>query len=222
MGDRERKVSVPKIEVGYGMAREDDACLAGAKASRQALGSIRNHPLSTVLVFASVRYDLHHLLSEIQNAMGDVPVFGVSTAGEICNGSHEKSVVVVALASPHLAVRIGIGGAVSADWQGAVHQAVSNPSLSPFFSAHDNTIWDEMTQRGESAFGVVFSPGNTRHADSRGHEILVELKRLSLGRLPLFGGCAADDWLMEANYIFLGNRAYPDSVLLAVDRKSVV
>ena len=214
-------MSFAKIEVGCGIAREDDSRTAGEKAARQAFGSIQDHPLTAVLVFASVRYDLHNLLSGIKNVVGDVPLLGASTAGEICNGTHEKSVAVAELASPYLKVRIGVGQAVSADWQKAVHQAASSPAVLPFFSLEGNTIWNEMTQNGESAFGIVFSPGNTRRAGSRGHEILEKLRQLSLGRLPMFGGGAADDWSMEANYVFWGDRAYSDSLLVAVFQTSL-
>ena len=37
----------------------------------------------------------------------------------------------------------------------------------------------------------------------------------------MFGGGAADDWLMEANYVFSGSRAYSDSLLVAVFQTSL-
>jgi|GEM_PF-600783 len=204
------------IEVGYALAKEDGSFATGEAAARAALANIKIHPLSALLVFASVRYNLEELLSGIQSEAGDVPVFGASTAGEICGGPQHRSAVLVALASPHLRVSIGIGQAVSADWRKAVLQAIGFPDIAPFFSPHSGSIWSEMAQRGESAFGMLFAPGHTRHAYSRGGEILEDLKRFSLGRLPFFGGCAADDLLMEGNYVLSGNRAYPDSMLLAV------
>ena len=48
---------------------------------------------------------------------------------------------------------------MSADWQGAVYQAVRSPSVFPFFSLEDNTVWNQMTQNGEAAFGIVFYRG---------------------------------------------------------------
>jgi len=148
--------------------------------------------------------------------VGKAPVLGVTTAGEICDSLQQGSVVVVALASPHLHVRVGVGERVSRDWQRAVAQAVSAPEIGPFFSPQDGDIWPELTRQGKAAFALLFSPGDTGHADSRSYEILEELKRLSAGLLPIFGGSAADDWRMEENYVLLGQRAYPDSVLVAV------
>jgi PAS domain S-box-containing protein len=185
-------------------------------AARQAMTSISEQPLSAALVFASVCYNLEALLEGIHNVVGETTVLGTTTAGEICNDSQQNSVVVLVLASCHLSVRAGVGTAVSGDWREAVSQAVSAPQMQPFFSPEEDAIWSELTRQGRSAFGLLFSPGNTRHADSRSYEILEELKRLSGGRLPIFGGSAADDWRMEENDVLLGRRAYPDSVLVAV------
>ncbi len=72
-----------------------------------------------------------------------------------------------------------------------------------------------MIHQGKSAFAMLFSPGSTRTADSCSHEILEEFKRLSLGRLPIFGGSAAD-MAMNANYVFCNEKASPDSLVVAV------
>jgi PAS domain S-box-containing protein len=124
--------------------------------------------------------------------------------------------VIVALASPYLKVWISWGEGVSEDWQRAVTQAVSIPELRSFFSPRDSTIWPELTRQGKSAFALLFSPGNTRYNDSYSFEILEELKRLSGARLPIFGGSSADDWCMEGNYVFVGQRVYRDAVVVAV------
>ena len=193
---------------------------AGTDAAREALGQIGGDPPSAVIVFAPPCHDLKRLLAGVHDVVGDAPVFGASSAGEICNGVHEKSVVLTALASPYLKVRLGLGRRVSEDWKQAVHRAVSDAEVRPFFSPNDNTKWNELIQQGKSAFAMLFSPGSTRAADSRGHEILEEIKRLSLGRLPIFGGSAAD-MSMQANYVFAGESASPDSLVLAVFETSL-
>ena len=215
------------IEVGYGLERGNVAFVAGAAAAQQAMTSISKHSLSAVLVFASVKYDLEEMLRGIHSVVGEVPVLGTTTAGEICNDSLQKSVVVATLASPYLNVRVGVGERVSRDWQQAVTQAASTPEIQPFFSLPSQeevqepwisgySVWPGLTRQGKAAFALLFSPGNTRQSDSRSYEILEELKRLSRGSLPIFGGSSADDWRMEGNYVLLGQQAYPDSVLVAV------
>ena len=209
-----------KICVGSATAKGPDSFRAGADAAREALGQIGDAPISVVIVFAPVGFDLNRLLAGVHEVVGNAPVFGASSAGEICNGVHEKSVVVTVLASPYLKVRLGLGLRVSENWQEAAHRAVSSPETQPFFTPSNNTIWNELIHQGKSAFAVVFSPGSTRTADSCGHEILEELKRLSLGRLPIFGGSAADV-KMNANYVFAGESAAPDSMVVAIFETSL-
>ncbi len=205
----------PKIEVGYSIGKGDSAFAVGQETARNALSSIRKHSISAVLVFASVSYDLEEVLRGIGSIVSDVPVLGTTTAGEICNGLYKESVVVVALASPHLKIHCALGHNVSQDWQMALEQVISSPGTAPFFQ--DSPIfWQELTRRGKTVIAVLFSPGNTRTADTLSYEILEELKRRTLGRIPIFGGASADDWRMEKNYVLLGQKAFPDSILLAI------
>ena len=183
----EQEAGPAKIRVGCATGVGEDSFRTGANAARRRLGQVGDEPLSAVIVFAPVSYDLDQLLAGVHEVVGEVPVFGATSGGEICNGVHENSVAVTVLASPFLKVRLGLGERVSEDWQQAVRRAVANDELRPFFSPDDNTIWGELIHQGKSAFAMLFSPGSTQAADSRGHEILEELKRLSLGRLPVFG-----------------------------------
>lgn len=210
-----QKVIIPKLEVGYGCAKGEDSFAIGAEAATQTMAGIQECSLAVVLVFASVRYDLPTVLQGIYSIVGDVPLIGATTAGEICNEPHDGSVVVVTLASPYLKVRVGLGEGVSKSWRQAVAQAVSSQEVAPYFSPQ-GLIWQELSLQGKSAFAMLFTPGNTRTADSRSFEIMEELSRLSGGLIPIIGGAAADDWRMEANYVLWGQKAYADSALVAV------
>jgi len=218
-----RENSVPNIEVGCGVASGDDSYAVGWEAAKQAVAGIAAHPLSAVITFASVAYQLDEMLSGIQSVVGDVPVFGSSSAGEICNRTSSKSVVVMALASPFLKVSVGLGKQVSEDWRNTVQEAVWHKELKPFFSPQNDAIYNELTKEGRSAFAMLFSPGSTRDTDSHSPEILEELKRLSRERIPFFGGAACDDKQTggESNYVFYGSRAYRDSAVLAVFETSL-
>ncbi len=212
-----KQANLRELTVGYGMAKGVESFSTGAEAARQAMAGIdEGHPHSAVLVFASVRYDLEEVLRGVHSMVGQAPVLGSTTAGEICDGPQQGSVVVTALASPHLQVRVGVGEGVSQDWRGALTQALSASEIQPFFSPEENAVWPELTRQGKSAFALLFSPGNTHEADSRSYEILEELQRLSRGLLPIFGGSSADDWRMQTNYVLWDGRAYPDSLLVAV------
>jgi PAS domain S-box-containing protein len=209
------------IQIGHGAAKGDDSFLMGTEAASAAMKGIESFRISAVLVFASVRYNLKELLAGITKVVGDAPIFGSTTAGEIYNEPLNESVVVTALASPYLRVRLGIGRNVSADWLNAVKEAVSAPEIQPFFLEKENDIWSEMTLQGKSLFALIFSPGNSKQADSRSFEILEELKRLSKNRIPFFGGSSADDWKMETSYILCGRESFPDSLIVALFETSL-
>jgi len=116
--DNEKKgttKSAPNIEVGTGAAFSKSSYAAGREAASQAIASIGSHPLSAVFVFASALYHLDEMLSGIRSVVGEAPVFGASSVGEICGRIFSGSVVVMVLASPYLSVRMGRGTSVSAD-----------------------------------------------------------------------------------------------------------
>jgi len=175
---------------------------------------IRSSPVVAVIVFASVRYDLKKVLRGIKSLVPKAPLFGCTTACEICNGSLQASVVITVLASLYLKVSCGLGKEVSGNWKSAFDDATNAPGIQPLFQ--DAQYWQDLTLEGKSAFALLFSPGNTIHSPSRSYEILEALKLKSLGRLPVFGGSAADDWRMETNYMLWEEEAFPDSMLLAV------
>src|ERR1700676_5072673 len=93
---------VSRIEVGSGSSAADTAFDAGAAAATASLASIKQHTLSAVIVYTSSRYDAAEVLRGVHSIVGDVTVFGATTAGEICNRRQTETVTVVALASPHL------------------------------------------------------------------------------------------------------------------------
>jgi len=208
------------IQVGYGVSTNDNSFSAGKEAAISAIKGIFKHPLSIVLVFASVRYDLSELLDGIKSIVGKIPIIGSTTAGEICNCPYSQSVVVSVLASPYLFVRSGIGKKVSSDWQNAVKEAINSTELKPYFSSNDD-IWQKIFRQGKSVFAMTFSPGNTRHANSASFEILEALKQRSNNRIQFFGGCAADDWNMETNYVFHNGEVHSDSLLIVIFETSL-
>ena len=209
------------LEVGYGMAKGKDALAVGKKAARQALETIKEHPLSLVQVFASPHYDPEALLRGIRQVVGPAPLIGASAAREICNGVQGRVVVVLALASPYLRVKVAVGRGVSQDWQRAVIEAIASPDIAPYFYCPQNVMGSLLSCQSESAFALLFSPGATRTADSRSFQILETLHRLSQGRLPIMWGNSADDRPLEGNYVFSGAEVYHDSILVAVVETSL-
>ena len=209
------------LEVGYGMAKGKDAEAVGRKAARQALKAIKEHPLSLVQIFASPQYDPEALLRGVRQVVGpESPLIGASTAEESLN-SVQRRVVVVALASPYLRVKVAVGRGVSQDWEGAVIEAVTAPEIAPYFSAPETTIWSLLSEQGESAFALLFSHGAARSTDPDRFQVLETLERLSQGRLPILGGGAADTGRPEGNFVLAGDEVYRDGILVAVVETSL-
>jgi diguanylate cyclase (GGDEF)-like protein/PAS domain S-box-containing protein len=208
-------ISNPEIEVGRGCAAGQDAFATAVEAAETALSHIKLQPLSLVFVYASSQYDLSAALRGVAQVVGAVPVIGTTTAGEICDGGHQHSIVVAILASRHLTAYCAVGRNVAADWAAAVEEATSAEAVSRFFHP-DSDVWRELTREGKSVFAILFVPGNTRYHDAKGHEILEAIKAKSLGRIAIVGGAAADEWNMEQNFVFLRQEAFADSLLLTI------
>lgn len=217
----EPRMSETNIEIGCGFSTGADSYVAGNEAAQKAVAGFMKCKASLVLVFASVRYDLEEMLRGIRDVVQGVPILGTTGAGEICNGVRVGSVVVVVLASPYIRVAAGVGEKVSLSWENAVLQALGARELMPYFGADTTAVHKRLTLEGKQAFGLLFSPGNTRFSDSRSFEILEKLKELSQSRLPIFGGCSGDDWRMEENFVLHGDRVYRDSLLMAVFETSL-
>ena len=202
------------IEVGRAVRSGPDAFAAAADAAADAVRQLRLHAPTALLVFASPVHGADEVVRGARSVAG-VPVLGASSAGEILDGEHEGSVVVAALASPHLCVRMAAGRAVSDGWRAAVDEALDDPRLRSYFDGSP-APWTELTRRGRAAFALLLSPGSTRRAPSMTYEILEAVKRRSLGRLPIFGGASASDAGAEANHVFAGDRALRDGLAVAL------
>ena len=95
---------------------------------------------------------------------------------------------------------------------------LKSPPISP---APEIAIWSLLSEQGESAFSLLFSPGAGRSADSCGSQVLETLQRLSQGRLPILGGDAVATGRREVNFVLAGDEVYRDSILVAVVETSL-
>lgn len=209
------------VEVGLSVRQDPDAEAAGRAAARAALAPLRRNAPSVLLAFASARYDAGALLRGLRAVTGGVPIVGATTAvhhghgGEICDGEHGDGVVVTAIGSPHLSVRVGVGEGVSRGWQAALDQALASPELAGLFDG-TGSAWRDLMRRGRSAFAFLSAPGETVRTPSSCSQIVEALKRRSLGMLPLFGGASACSWPAENNHVLGAGRAVRDGVVVAV------
>jgi PAS domain S-box-containing protein len=205
----------PLLEVGCGSADEHSAFDAGQRAARNALGAIRRHAISVVLVYAADHYDLALAVSGIREVVGDVPLAGAATSGEIHGAIHRRSIVVVILASPHLSVHGAIGRDVSSDWRAALDQALAAPMLASLADG-ESEVSRELLREGRRLFAMLLYPASAAQGGSEGPDLLARFNARCGNRIPAFGGASAGAEQVEVDQVVWAGEVHADSVLVLV------
>ncbi len=208
------------VEVGNGVGASYDAHAAGAAAATQALEAIARFTPSLAIVFASGLLDPEEVARGVTSVTGGCPMVGTSSAGEICCGHTEGTVVVTVLASPYLSAQVGVGEGLSVDWEQAVRAALPRndnsayfrdaPKLGrPFYFAHPASGLSPL-------FGLLFSPGVSMERPSYSYDVHTFLKQRTLGRVPIVGGCSGHPRFDREGFQLANGRSYRDAVVLAL------
>ena len=203
------------VEIGRGLGRGGDGFAAGAGAAEQALAGVARLPVAALLVYGSVRYSLTRVVQGIRSVAPGLPLVGASGGHLLLDGVQEGSVVVVALASEHLAVGSAVGRGVSRDWRTALGEALADPAVARWFDG-STEAWSELERTGRSAFAILLTPGPGPLGPTRTAELLEELQRRSGFLLPVVGAAATDDGRWEQSWVLHGDEALEDAVLVAV------
>ncbi|HKJ26720.1 MAG TPA: FIST N-terminal domain-containing protein [Anaerolineales bacterium] len=94
------------MEVGVGQAFSVEGREAVARAVYEARGALGNLPIDFAVIISSFEYDFQEITTVAQTQIGDVPMIGFSTSGEINKqGVHRRSVVVALVVDPSLDVQ---------------------------------------------------------------------------------------------------------------------
>ena len=113
--------------VGVGRSEKADSRAAAAEAVTAALaGGGAIGPAKAFVVFCSDDYDLPTLAAALQVAVGDAPVIGCSTAGEIATGhAGDAGVVVVAFGGDGFSAATAVGTGAADDPRAAGEAAAA-------------------------------------------------------------------------------------------------
>jgi two-component sensor histidine kinase len=210
----------PYIETGIGKAGIGKGIEMGRKAAAEAIARLNRFKPTLTIVFVSSELNIEDVSKGVAEIIGDCPIIGTSTAGEIANGYLANSVVVAVIASPHLRIKTGLGRHVSSDYKKAVRQALAEAGVSGYFSP-DHPLHQMLhmtTSRGAGVspvFLIVFSAGATKKQPSFSHDIHTELRKASVNRIPIFGGSSSDNFHFESNYQIMNDVVYNDAITLA-------
>jgi hypothetical protein len=176
-----------------GHSSREEASDAGREAAAEA-GASGTPKLA--VVFASCEYDLDQLLAGIREQLGDVPLIGCSTAGEIAtSGPGDASVVVAAMGGDGLEVATGSGLGAST----------------------------RLRQSGEDAAACISQVSGPHRAllilsdglSGDQHEIVRGAYSVVGAGVPLVGGCAGDDLEMSRTFQLHHGRVLSDAVVAA-------
>jgi two-component sensor histidine kinase len=208
------------FEAGVGRAFRGKGKDLGRRAAMQALSQLKQYKPSLAIVFACPELDLKEIDKGIMEVLGECPVIGTSTAGEIANGPVNRGVVVSVIASPHLRARVGMGNGVSRDFRGAVERALNNAGVSKYFSPDQPFhqmlhISTSRKPRVSPVLLIMFTPGGTKTQVSLSHDVHSLLRKASANRIPIFGGSSGDYFRFESNYQIINNRVESDAIVLA-------
>ena len=208
------------LESGIGKATTGSSIEMGRSAAREALSQLKKFKPVLALVFVCSELDIGAVNQGVVQIIGDCPVIGTSTAGEIANGLVKHGVVVNVIASPHLRVRVGMGRKVSKDFGKAVHQALSGAGISEYFNS-EHALHQTLHMSAAGSPGVspvlliVFSPGKSKISPTLSHDIHTLLRTSSANRIPIFGGSSGDYFQYAINYQIVNNTVSEDSIAMA-------
>jgi len=179
---------------------------AKTSAAREAAADIaRQLPsdgLAMVLVFLSPHYDPHEFIAEIARFLGNIPVFGCTTAGELApDGWGDNSVVALGFSAEDFSI-----------------VARPLPDLSNFRIEDGRRTGSELRQEltrcspeaeGQSSFGLLLIDGLCRR-----EEAVMSAIYASLDNIPVVGGSAGDGLRFEKTWVFYDGEAHSDAAIL--------
>ena len=185
------------MKANVGSSTLPDARSAGAQAAQAASAGLDN--LKLAFVYASVAYDLDAMLAGVRAELPGVPVVGntsftgvITPAGFVTG--EDGFVGVLALADPDAAV--GVAGL---------------PKGSSARQTGRDVARQAMRDAGHSDppdfFYMAASPGEEEYY----------LKGITdvVGRIPMFGGTAADNDITGKWSLYAGDQVFPDGVAVA-------
>ena len=179
------------------LVSESDSVRAGEKLGAHIRAAFDGRAPDAIILFASAQHDYAALLGALARTAGTTTIVGSSSAGEF---SHDSSgvgqVSALAILSPSMRFRVGLGRGITRDPAAAARQVASSfagivsPPL-PYRAA------------------LVMTDALAGHADALVEELTVATR----GNYCFFGGGAGDDGRFQKTHVFAGIEAATDAVV---------
>ena len=184
------------ITTSVGWSLKADAAEAGAHAAEIALARLAPQPPGLAIVLGSSRFDQSRFLQGVRSVLGEIPLAGESTAGEIvAEGPQSYSGVVWLIAANALVCSIGIGEAADRRPREAGQQAAYS-AIRGF--------------QGNQRKGFLFFGDGlmTNYAD-----ILRGIQEVLGTSSLIIGGMAGDDLRFVRTYQYMNERVVSRSIV---------
>ncbi|MEK6256541.1 MAG: hypothetical protein N2C13_04380, partial [Chloroflexota bacterium] len=108
------------IQAAIGQAFDLDGRDACTNAIRSAMDELKKSTISIAFIFASHEYDAEDVMTGAISQLGNTPIIGMSTSGEISNqGSKQRSVTVALLSGRDIVAK--------SDWVASSDENVQHP-----------------------------------------------------------------------------------------------
>jgi len=187
---------------------QSKAATAGSAVAEIA-AQLPRHGVALVLVFVSPWYDPHEMIGEVAAALGPVPVFGCTTAGELApDGWGDNSVVALGFMAEDFTV-------------------VARPffDLTNFRVEDGRRVGMELRQElarcapgaeDQHSFGLLLIDGLCQR-----EEAVMSAIYASLDNIPVVGGSAGDGLRFEKTWVFCDGQAHTDAAILILLKTSL-
>ena len=202
--------------IGFGTCSKENSFDAGMCAARESMKLLGKEHASFAMVFSPVKYDLKKMVEGAYSVLGNIPMIGCSTFGQVTsNGPVKDSVIVITFFSESARVAIGIGNSVGKNPRKAARDAISSAIKELGATDAGNFM---ITKSGDEF--VMYSPYNVimfpDGLNCDGDEIVEGIRDVIGERFPLIGGSACDDFNFKKTYQFYNGKVYTDSVVVAL------
>ena len=179
------------------LVSESDSVRAGEMLGAHIRGAFEGQPPDAVIVFASSQHDYAALLQALARSAGTKAIVGSSSAGEFSqDSSGVGQVSALAIRSPSMRFRVGVGRDVGKDPAAAARQVAAS-----FAGVTAPTM--------PNRAALVMTDALAGHADALVEELTVATR----GNYRFFGGGAGDDGRFEKTHVFAGTEAVTDAVV---------
>jgi diguanylate cyclase (GGDEF)-like protein/PAS domain S-box-containing protein len=211
-----RDIDAPRIRTGIASAHGKDSFGAGSRAALAALANLGEGNAQVLFVHLAACFDPAEVLRGVRTVSRGALVIGATTAGEICGSIRQGSVVVTAIASPHVRAAAALGRDVATSWSAALGEAMAAPELRPFLDPSPEASRRRI-RSGARRFAVIYAPGDTPTHPSTAFEIVEAFRFRTLGRIPvLAGGAGHDEGRVPGSTVLAGEQAVAGGLVLAL------